>query len=108
MEQEILQESYDIAALESLLEDEAAQAEVAETSEEPEEKQMTSEEINIESLKIAINISKLMKDVMPDDVVAIAGKVAEFIRNHQIGGETNTETSSSEEITSSTETPETV
>ena len=108
MEQEILQESYDIAALESLLEDEATQAEVAETSEEPEEKQMTSEEINIESLKIAINISKLMKDVMPDDVVAIAGKVAEFIRNHQIGGETNTETSSSEEITPSTETSETV
>lgn len=104
MKQEILQESYDIAALETLLEEEATEAETSETSEEPEEKQMSSEEINIESLKIAINISKLMKDVMPEDVVAIAGKVAEFIKNHQIGGETET----SSEITTSTETPETV
>lgn len=47
-------------------------------------KTMTDEKLKIESLKIAINISKLMSDVQVDDVVQIAQTVADFIRNRDI------------------------
>lgn len=45
---------------------------------------MTEEDLKIESLKIATNIAKLMSDVTTDDILTIATKVADFIRNHEI------------------------
>ncbi len=52
---------------------------------------MTDEDLKVESLKIATNIAKLMADVTVDDVISIAGKVSDFIRNHNIGSEEKTE-----------------
>ena len=49
---------------------------------------MTDEDLKVESLKIATNIAKLMSDVTTDDIISIAGKVSDFIRNHNIGEET--------------------
>ena len=43
---------------------------------------MDEEKLRIESLKIATNVAKLMDNVTPDDIVKIAGMVAEFIRNN--------------------------
>lgn len=48
---------------------------------------MSSQEIKVESLKIATNIAKLMSDVTTEDIISIADKVADFIRNHNIGDE---------------------
>lgn len=59
---------------------------------------MTEEELKIESLKIATNIAKLMSDVTPEDILSIANTVSDFIRNHEIGGDTSTEETSTEDI----------
>jgi len=53
------------------------------------EKQMSEEDLKIESLKIATNIAKLMSDVTPDDIIQIASKVSDFIKNHEIGKESS-------------------
>ncbi|WQJ53621.1 MAG: hypothetical protein [Wendovervirus sonii] len=49
------------------------------------EKQMSEEDLKVESLKIATNIAKLMSDVTPEDIIQIATKVSDFIKNHKIG-----------------------
>ena len=46
------------------------------------EELMSEDDLKIESLKIATNIAKLMQDVIPEDVIAVADKVAEFVRRH--------------------------
>lgn len=48
---------------------------------------MSNQDIKVESLKIATNIAKLMSDVTTEDIISIADKVADFIRNHNIGNE---------------------
>lgn len=42
---------------------------------------MSDEDLKIESLKIATNICKLMNNVLPEDIIAVAEKVATFIKN---------------------------
>jgi len=49
--------------------------------------EMSDEELKVESLKIATNIAKLMSDVTPDDIISIASKVSDFIKNHEIASE---------------------
>lgn len=49
------------------------------------EDRMTDEELKDESLKIAINVAKLMTNVQANDIITIAGTIADFIRNHEIG-----------------------
>lgn len=45
---------------------------------------MTVEELRIEGLKRAIDIAKLMSNVTTEDVISIAAKVVDYIRNTQI------------------------
>ena len=42
------------------------------------------EELRIEALKRAIDIAKLMSNVTTEDVISIATKVVDYIRNTQI------------------------
>ena len=42
------------------------------------------EELRIEALKRAIDIAKLMSNVTTEDVISIAAKVVDYIRNTQI------------------------
>jgi hypothetical protein len=70
-------------------------------------KELSDDEIKEKSMDFAIDIARLMSNVMVDDIVGIAGKVADFIKNHQINGagadafsledESNSEESSTEE-----------
>ena len=43
---------------------------------------MDEEKLRIESVKLATNIAKLMSNVMPEDIINLAGHVASFIRNN--------------------------
>lgn len=43
---------------------------------------MDEEKLRIESVKLATNIAKLMSNVMPEDIINLAGHVAAFIRNN--------------------------
>lgn len=45
---------------------------------------MPDEELRIEALKRAIDIAKLMSNVTTEDVISIAAKVVDYIRNTQI------------------------
>ena len=45
---------------------------------------MPDEELRIEALKRAIDIAKLMSNVTTEDVISIASKVVDYIRNTQI------------------------
>ena len=58
---------------------------------------MSDEDLKIESLKIATNICKLMNDVLPEDIIEVAEKVAQFIKN---GGDLTVTTSSDSDDTS--------
>ena len=49
---------------------------------EDEEPPMSEEKLKIEALKIATSMCKLMDNVVPEDIIKTAGKVAEFIRNN--------------------------
>lgn len=51
---------------------------------------MSDEDLKIESLKIATNICKLMNNVLPEDIIEVAEKVAQFIKN---GGELSVDSS---------------
>lgn len=62
----------------------ALDEDIDEDADEP-EKLMSEEDLKIESLKIATNIAKLMSDVTTEDILEISKKVADFIRNHEIG-----------------------
>ena len=72
MEPTTLKDRYKTYYNESLLE---------EDSFEEKDNGMSEEDLKIESLKIATNICKLMNNVLPEDVVAVAEKVADFIKN---------------------------
>lgn len=72
MEPTTLKDRYKTYQTESLLE---------EDSFEEKDNGMSDEDLKIESLKIATNICKLMNNVLPEDVVAVAEKVADFIKN---------------------------
>lgn len=67
---------------------------------------MDEQKLRIESLKLATNVGKLMNNVTPEDIVTIAGMLAEFIRNNQNGdidageGFTDEEAEAGEENTS--------
>lgn len=50
------------------------------------DKALTDEELKIESLKIATNIGKLLKDITAQDIVTIAGTVSAFIKNYEVEG----------------------
>lgn len=50
------------------------------------DKSLTDEELKIESLKIATNIGKLLKDITAQDIVTIAGTVSAFIKNYEVEG----------------------
>lgn len=63
---------------------EAEENNVLTEAEETADDKMTDEELKIESLKIATNIAKLMSDVTTDDILTIATKVSDFIRNHEV------------------------
>lgn len=56
---------------------------------------MSDEDLKIESLKIATNICKLMNNVLPEDIIEVAEKVANFIKNG--GGELSADDTVSEE-----------
>lgn len=58
---------------------------------------MSNQDIKVESLKIATNIAKLMSDVTTEDIISIADKVADFIRNHNIGNEVELKETKSKE-----------
>ena len=58
----------------AMFEDENAQDEVV----------MTDEELKIEALKIATNIGKLMSNVTTEDVIKIANKILNYMKNTQI------------------------
>lgn len=58
---------------------------------------MSNQDIKVESLKIATNIAKLMSDVTTEDIISIADKVADFIRNHNIGNEVESKETKSKE-----------
>lgn len=73
-------------------------------SENEEEPPMSEEKLKIESLKIATNICKLMNNVLPEDIIKTAGKVAEFIRNNGQTGFEDTE--ASDDYVEEEETPE--
>ena len=45
---------------------------------------MPDEELRIEALKRAIDIAKLMSNVTTEDIISIAAKVVDYIRNTQI------------------------
>ena len=45
---------------------------------------MPDEELRIEALKRAIDIAKLMSNVTKEDIISIAAKVVDYIRNTQI------------------------
>lgn len=45
---------------------------------------MPDEDLRIEALKRAIDIAKLMSNVTTEDVISIATKVVDYIRNTQI------------------------
>ena len=51
---------------------------------ELEQDKMPDEELRIEALKRAIDIAKLMSNVTTEDVISIAAKVVDYIRNTQI------------------------
>ena len=65
--------------------EESALFEDDETDEISNKDNMTDEELKDESLKIAINVAKLMTNVQANDIITIAGTIADFIRNHEIG-----------------------
>ena len=46
---------------------------------------MDEEKLRIESLKLATSVAKLMDNVTPEDIITIAGMLAEFIRNNKNG-----------------------
>ena len=46
---------------------------------------MDEEKLRIESLKLATSVAKLMENVTPEDIITIAGMLAEFIRNNKNG-----------------------
>ena len=46
---------------------------------------MDEEKLRIESLKLATSVAKLMENVTPEDIIIIAGMLAEFIRNNKNG-----------------------
>lgn len=79
-------------------------------SENEEEPPMSEEKLKIESLKIATNICKLMNNVLPEDIIKTAGKVAEFIRNNGQTGFEDTDASDNyaeeEDAPENTETQE--
>ena len=50
------------------------------------DKALTDEELKIESLKIATNIGKLLKNITAQDIVTIAGTVSAFIKNYEVEG----------------------
>lgn len=54
------------------------------SNEKPDEP-MDEEKLRIESVKLATNMAKLMDNVSPDDIIKLAGMVAEFIRNNRNG-----------------------
>lgn len=56
---------------------------------------MSDEDLKIESLKIATNICKLMNNVLPEDIIEVAEKVANFIKNG--GGELSSDDTTPEE-----------
>ena len=51
---------------------------------ELESDKMPDEELRIEALKRAIDIAKLMSNVTTEDIISIAAKVVDYIRNTQI------------------------
>lgn len=66
--------------------EELLEEELFEDSDDEEKKDvMSDEDLNIESLKIATNVAKLMSGVTTDDILEIAKKISGFIRNHEIG-----------------------
>lgn len=109
-----------LTSLKSLLEDdefgEINEADDSKDDKKPEPKEMSDDEIKEKAFDFAIDIAKLMSNVMVDDIVGIAGKVADFLKNHQINGagadafslENNSEESSEtpEENTEETESTE--
>lgn len=80
-----------LTSLKSLFEDDEF-GEINEADDSKEEKkdaapkEMTDDEIKEKAFDFAIDIAKLMSNVMVDDIVGIAGKVADFLKNHQING----------------------
>lgn len=67
---------------------------------EDEEPPMSEEKLKIEALKIATSMCKLMDNVVPEDIIKTAGKVAEFIRNNgqtDLGDTENNFTDASDE-----------
>lgn len=67
---------------------------------EAEDNGMSDEDLKIESLKIATNICKLMNNVLPEDIIEVAEKVANFIKNGaplDASGETSAEETAPEE-----------
>lgn len=52
-------------------------------AEQKPEEPMDEEKLRIESLKLATSMAKLMDNVTPDDIIKIAGLVAEFIRDNR-------------------------
>ena len=51
---------------------------------ELEPEKIPDEELRIEALKRAIDIAKLMSNVTTEDIISIAAKVVDYIRNTQI------------------------
>ena len=51
---------------------------------ELESDKIPDEELRIEALKRAIDIAKLMSNVTTEDIISIAAKVVDYIRNTQI------------------------
>lgn len=74
---------------EELLEDELFE----DSDEDGKKDVMSDEDLNIESLKIATNVAKLMSGVTTDDILEIAKKISGFIRNHEIGNAEGEESS---------------
>ena len=102
--------SNKLTSLKSLLEDdefgEINEADDSKDDKKPEPKEMSDDEIKEKAFDFAIDIAKLMSNVMVDDIVGIAGKVADFLKNHQINGAGADAFSLENSSEESTETPE--
>ena len=67
------------------------------------DKALTDEELKIESLKIATNIGKLLKNITAQDIVTIAGTVSAFIKNYEVEGSSNEKSGQQPPVNASSE-----
>ena len=71
-----------------LTEDEDADPDNEEATEDAKKNEkVTDEQLRVDSLKIAVKLSRLMNKVTAEDILEISTKVAAYLKDHQVGAE---------------------